>query len=224
MSLNSYYVYFLILAFGMMQVHSYFTQHFSGVDSLKHQVTIIRKELDREKLKTQIAYYEVENARQEIATLLPDKIHSKTDSYQLRSLASAVQAQEPIKIDLSKRLLERGKDQFENHRYNEAAAEFQKLIEQYPASTSIVEAYFLLSECYFQQEKTEETIETIEAMVTLFPESELTAFALLRLAGIFLERQLVEDAKEILFTVRHNFAFNQDLVKQANDLLRRTEK
>lgn len=208
---------------GLMQTYSFFRHHFSGVDELKQQVVKLEKEIEQERLKSHIAYYEAETIRQDMAALLPDKIKSKKDSYQIRGLASVLQIQEPIKFDSSKKVLSEGKELFANTRYNESIATFKKLIDQYPESSAVVEAYFLLAESYYQIQAVEDTIDTIETMVSLFPESELTGFALLRLSGIFIERNLSEDAQQVLFTVKHNFAFNPDLVLQAEKMLKKVE-
>lgn len=206
-----------------MQTYSFFSRHFSGVDELKDRISQLESQVDREKVKTLVAYHEAEGIRQDMASLLPDMIKSKQGGYQVRSLASVLQIQEPLNIDSSKSYLRRGKELFEKHKYNEAISVFKTMIEKYPESQSIIEGYFLLSESYYQIQSMEDTIDTIDTMVSLFPESELTGFALLRLGGIFIERQLTEDAKEVLLTVRHNFAFNSELQEQAEQLLKRVE-
>lgn len=222
MSLNNFYVYILVLTMGLMQAHTFFVHHFSGVDTLKERIVRLERQIQQEKVKTQIAYHEAETMRQDVATLLPDKIKSNA-SYQVRNLASVLQVQEPLGIDSSKKYLKKGKDFFSQHRYNEAISTFKTMIDKYPESTGLAECYFLLSESFYQVQAIEDTVDTIDTMVSLFPESELTGFALLRLSGIFIERQLTDDAKEILYTVLNSFSYNQELSAQAHLLLRRVE-
>ncbi len=206
-----------------MQTYSFFNRHFSGVDDLKSRITRLEHQIEQEKTKTQLAYFQAETIRQDVASLLPGKIKSKTDDYQIRNLASVLQIQDSMNIDLSKSELRKGKELFSNGKFQQAIGVFRAMIEKYPESQNIIEGYFLLSESYYQIEAMEDAIETIDVMISLFPESELTGFSLLRLAGIFIERKLPEDAKEILLTVQHNFSFNSELVAQSGQLLKRVE-
>ncbi len=112
-----------------MQAYSFFSNHFSGVDELKVQVSRLENAVEQEKIRTQVAYHEAEIIRQDVATLFPDKIKSAEDSYQVRSLASVLQVQEPLKIDSSKSYLKRGKELFASRKYNEAITVFKSLID-----------------------------------------------------------------------------------------------
>src|SRR5690606_34882916 len=112
MSLNSFYVYILVLTMGLMQAYSFFKTHFSGVEELRERVAQLERQVEQEKVKTQVAYHEAEVIRQDIAALLPDKIRSQKEGYQVRSLASVLQVQEPLDIDSSKTYLQKGKELF----------------------------------------------------------------------------------------------------------------
>lgn len=212
----------LLLVMGLMQTYSFLRHHFSGINELKKHVAVLEHKVEVEKTKTYVAYHEAESIRQELATLMPNKIYSKTD-YQSRKLASVLQAQQPIEFDRSESYLKKGKEMFNKKRPHEAITVFHNLIARYPDSQSAVEAYFLLAESYFQVHAVEDCIDTIESMVTLYPESELTGFALLRLSAIYFSRKLDDDAVLVLQTVRHNFSFNKELVEQATIMLKKAQ-
>jgi TolA-binding protein len=222
MSANGFYLYMLVLLMGLMEGYSFFKNHFSGINELKQQVAILEKRVEEEKTKTYIAYHESENTRQELAALMPDKIHDK-NSYQVRNLASVLQVQEPLDIDLSQGLMQKGRDLFNAKRINEARIVFKQLVTKYPESNVIIEAYFLLSECEFESQMTEDYIDTVETMITLYPESELTGYAMLRLSTVYLSRKLDDDAVLILQTVKNAFSRDSQLVEQANALLKKAQ-
>jgi TolA-binding protein len=201
------------------QSYLFFQNHFSGADILEKRVLALTNKLEEEKIRSYTSLYEANRIRQEVATLLPNRINDKS-SYEVRKLASALQEQEVPQFKKPEDILNKGKELFNQSKYNAAIATFRMLIDRFSESPDAIEAYFLLSESYFQIQSSEDCIDTVEQMVTLFPESELTGFAMLRLALIFQQRQLDEDALQVVQTVKNHFAYHQELREQSEKLLR----
>ncbi len=180
----------------------FFRQAFSGVDFLKSRVAELEKEVGREKLRVEIVHHHLSDYQQEVAALLPEAIRQTTDkeaTYHLRTLASVIATPQSdrLQIERAAGLFEKGKSQFRLGRYEDSNRMFSGIIKNSPESVYVAEAHFLLSEGQYQMKDFEACVATIEAMITLFPESELTGFALLRLGKIYEFRDRFEDAVEI---------------------------
>lgn len=212
-------VFILLIFAAITQSYLFFQNHFSGADILEKRVLALTNKLEEEKIRSYTSLYEANRIRQEVATLLPNRINDKS-SYEVRKLASALQEQEVPQFKKPEDILNKGKELFNQSKYNAAIATFRMLIDRFSESPDAIEAYFLLSESYFQIQSSEDCIDTVEQMVTLFPESELTGFAMLRLALIFQQRQLDEDALQVVQTVKNHFAYHQELREQSEKLLR----
>lgn len=217
--MKSFLVFIILLFSAVTQSFLFFQNHFSGADALRNQVHSLSAKLESEKLKSFTALYEAERVRQEVATLLPNRINDKT-SYEARKLASALQEQDPVEFKKPDVLLEAGKQQFSKGQYSAAITSFRYLIDRFPDSAETIEAYFLLAESFYQIQSNEDCIDTVEQMVAQFPESELTGFGMLRLALLFQQRQLEDDAVQIVQTVKANFSYHQELREQAERLLK----
>ena len=93
------------------------------------------------------------------------------------------------------------------------------MIDRYPESLHVAEAHFLLAEGQYRLKEYDSSVATIEKMVDLFPENELTGFALLRLGSVFEKQDRLEDASDIYQAVLGNFK-QTDLVHQAQASLK----
>lgn len=219
MAMRSFLVFMMILFVGVTQAFLFFKGHFSGAEAYKEQVHLLSEQLQQEKTKSYAVLFEAERMRQEVATLLPNRTQD-TSSYEVRKLASALQASEGFEVRKPSRLLQDGKSHFSKGDYNRAILTFRKLIERFPESPETIEAYFLTVEALFQIQSTEDCIDTVEQMVALFPESELTGFAMLRVATVFKERKMEDDAVQVVQTVKEHFGYHQELREQSDRLLK----
>lgn len=218
MKLRSFLVFIILLFAVITQSYLFFQNHFSGAEIYRKRSEALAKQLENEKLRSYTALYEAQRIRQEVATLLPGKIEDKS-SYEVRKLASALQEQEVPEFKRPETILNKGKSLFNAGKFNGAIAAFRLLIERFPDSPETIEAYFLLAESFYQMQSVEDCIDTVEQMISLFPESELTGFGMLRLALLFQQRQLEDDAVQIVQTVKAHFSYHQELKEQADRLL-----
>ncbi len=180
------------------------------------RVEQVRRE---ESLRADLAEDRLNDFKGQVAAVLPMQL-VKPDAknlYPLRQLASVVTDQTDLQIERASGLLDRGKEKFRAGEFEESNLIFAQLIEKYPESMHIAEAHFLLAEGQFQSKDYESSIASIEKMIALFPENELTGFALLRLGRIYELQDRLEDASDIYKSVLANFTQPQwvELQKQA---------
>ena len=225
---NSVFLVFsLMLTLVFSLTYTFMRYRFSGVEELQLRVSHLQKKLEHEELKSQLVGQQLNEYREQIATLVPEaqeKATDQKDSYQLRVLASVVSAPNSdfLKLERATGLFERGKDAFRKGDHEKSAGIFKDLIEKYPESVHVPESFFLMAESQYQLREFDVCVDTVESMITLFPDSDLTGFALLRLAKIFETQDRLEDAVEIYRTVLASYHDNQ-LIQQANSNLKAVE-
>lgn len=223
MKSNTFALWLLMLTFLLSQTYGFFERHFGGKEDLRGKVASLRDEVERQKLKAALAHYELESFRNQVAALIPSA-ESLKKTYQGRTLASIIQApdSEKIQVESAESLFAQGKEFFKQQYYEKSSAIFKKITENHPNSLRVIESYFLLAEGLYHLREYDGCIRAIDAMVDLFPEHELTGFAMLRTGAILQERERLEDAVEVYATVRDSFN-DPTLKSQANHLLKEVE-
>jgi TolA-binding protein len=219
---NSWFIGFMAILFaGFIALHGVIRDRLSPVKILEHKIAQLEHEKQDAEFKATLARYSLSEYQQKIATLIPDAVKGKTfeESYPLRQLASVVTNTDQLPIERASSLFERAKNKFREKDYDASDRLFASLIENYPDSIYVVESHFLLAEGQFQLAEFDSTVATVEKMLSLFPDSELTGFALLRLGRIFEKQDRLEDAADIYRAVLSNF--NQpEIKKQASTNLK----
>jgi TolA-binding protein len=102
---------------------------------------------------------------------------------------------------------ERAKRFFRSGEYALAAELLDEIVREQPLGLDIVEAHFLLAECFYKLDSQREFVTVVNEMVDLFPESDLTGFILLRLGQIYIEQDRVEDAQEVYRVVLSTYQY-----------------
>ncbi len=195
-----------------------FKNHFSGLRETKEMLTHTQTLLEQEKIKSSIAYYELENMRQNVAMVLPKSTISK--DYPVRMLASVSRdsLKKPLEGFSSTAAFNNAKKQFRDKNYKKSNALFADIIRTYKYSIHLPEAYFLLVEGLYQVSDYEKCLKELNVMIDQFPENELTGFGMIRMGQIFEKRERLDEAKSIYTSVLHSFE-NKELKKQAQFLL-----
>jgi len=218
MSLRLLSFWILLLTVGCLQMFTAARVYFSDERVLTHRLAITQKSLAHEKLQTQLAYYQLREFQQSVAEVMPQ---FKYKDYASRNIASIVMTPpvEALKFDTSNDLFEKGKKLFRNSEFEESVSLFKELIQNYPVSEHVVEANFLTMESYYRTGDIEECLDQIETLITLFPEHELTGFALIRMGQIFISQEKISDAIQILKLAKNNFD-NKNVQIQAAELIK----
>jgi len=224
MSTNLFTVFIMTLTMSLTVFYGRLREHFSPLDAYKERVVHLEDRIERERLKRLLTSYEFADFRGYVATLLPEAIRQKgpgEKSYPLRSLASVVQNRwnEKYEITTAREIFEQGKKSFREKKYEDAEKTFKSLWNNHPLSPYIPETLFLLVESTYALGRHEQSIEFANKMLELYPDLELTGYALLRLGRIYESKERMSDAASVYNTVLKSFQ-NQDLTKSAYSRLR----
>lgn len=211
----------LVLLVGILQFYSEVEKYFSPEKQLRQKVSSLNQDLERERLKVMVAQRQFADYETQVASMLPLGIQGGDEqSFRSRSIASVASGRVSLKsIDLSSVILARAKTEFQAKNYRNSIRELTDMIAAYPASPVITEAYFFLAESYYLNDQPQECLEQIDRMMQLFPDSELTGFIMVRMGQILNARNRREEAIEVFRTIRKEFSYNKDLVKQTESLL-----
>jgi TolA-binding protein len=224
MSVQSVNIFVLILLFGLMQAHSAFREHFHGSQNYIRHIHQLEGQLAEERFRYELTRSQFAEFKQDLSLVLPAVLkNTKPDSeasYPLRNLASVAALGAPNElVTLSSRAqFEVARGSFRQGQFDRAVRELNIFVNKFNYSPHIAEAYFLLVEAQFQLQNYEDSLRFAERMVDLFPESELTGFALLRMGRVMEKQDRPEEAVEIYRTVVKSFAY-PDLNVQAKTLL-----
>lgn len=203
----------MLIVTGLVVMHALFRESLSPAQDLHAQLTSLEKEKRAADFQVQLAQARLADYQQDIATLLPSALKG-TSAYPLRQLASVTFESEGFMMERASGLMEKGKAAFRDQNYAKAIQIFNEVIRKYPDSAHVAEAHFLAAESQFTTRDYESSIETIERMIDLFPENELTGFALLRLASIYEVQDRIEDAGDVYRAVLSHFK-QPEILKQA---------
>jgi TolA-binding protein len=220
---NSVFLIFTLLLFtGLVALNGYVRLAYGPTPVLQTKLEIVKREKEEAEFKAQLAVHRLADYQQQIATLMPQALKDakgSKESYPLRQLASVVVDEDKMQIERASGILEKAKAEFRDENFEESNRLFTEIIEKYPESVHVVEAHFLLAEGQFQIKEYVQSLGTIEHMIDLYPENELTGFALLRLGRIFEIQDRLEDAADVYRSVLNNF-HTDEITKQAQASLK----
>lgn len=205
---NSWFlVYILILLSSLLAFHGELREQFSPSKNLQKQIAHLQEQKRQADLRSQLALDQLNDFKSQVAVLIPSALEQKTGDagYPLRQLASVVAKGDQLKIERASSAFEKAKGEFREKHFEDTSVLLEDLITRHPDSVHVVEAHFLLAESQYQMGENEKAVGTIETMISLFPESELTGFSLLRLGKIFEKEERLEDAADIYRAILTNF-------------------
>jgi TolA-binding protein len=211
MSTRLFAFFILLMLFGIQTVYFSFKNQLDGRQELEFEIASLRKEIEREKVKTEIAYYELDSFKQKVAMALPQNIPQQ--DYSVRNIASIVSETKPLDIKAKLQFSEIKKIYLQNS-FEKAAIQLKDYTKTYPESPFVLEAYYLLTMSYYKSSQLESAMKTVDILVEQFPDSEMTGLGLLVMGDILRKQERYDDAREIYATVKKNFPY-PELQKQA---------
>ena len=219
---NSWFLVFILILFsGFLAVNAEIHEHFSPAQNLAKKVAQLEQQKRQADLRSTLAADQLNEFKSQVAMILPEAINKRGqgEQYPLRQLASVVSKGQPLLLERASSEFEKAKAEFRQKHFEDTAALLQDLIAHHPESTHIIDAYFLLVESQYQTGQQEKAVDTIETMISLFPESDLTGFSLLRLGKIFEKQERLEDAADIYRSILTNF-HQPEIASQASSALK----
>ena len=223
----SFFAAFSLFLVAVMSVaHTEIIKEFRSGKQERLLIENLQANLEGERLKYKALHSDHLSLQHDVARVLPGHLENlggdPEKSYPLRNLASVLFTSTTLQAlgDEQEQKLATAKEEFREGRYDRAIETLKDFIGRYETSSRVVEAKFLLAESYFQQQEYESSLDLINQMLTLHPESELTGFLLLRLGAIFEDQNKDLDAIGVYKTITKNFN-NKDLLFQAERNLQR---
>jgi len=220
-------IFSLVLAVMYLQTYWAVKELTNPAPLLSMKIQKLKDALERQEVRRLVEHHQMEKFRQEVAAALPPALKHVAEGakdYPLRNLASVTMRGQSGKLEdlVATSLFETGKGLFRKGEFERSNRMMQKLIDDYSYSTQVIEAHFLLAEGQYKSGNLESASATIDKMVELFPDSELTGFALLRLGQIFEQRDRYDEAVQLYRTVLRTFPF-RSVATQAERSLRDME-
>ena len=208
---------FVVGGYGVFQRHfGQGTEHLARIEKLE-------KDVAKEKFRNVLLGHQIKDMQQSVAELLPEA-RQIVDSPDLKNLSDALRAPaSESSLDLSGVLFERAKGAFADKRFDEGIRTFRELLDKYPLSRHVVEARFFIVESYFLKRDYKSALVVIEEMMTLYPENDLTGYAMLRMGQISEFNNQLDEAREIYATVQRSFS-NSRLQEQSRALMGTAEE
>lgn len=202
-------IFSLIVTSFFLAGYSVFLNHFG--QGKEHLVRIEKLEEDvaKEKFKNALLGNQIKDMQQSVAELLPQN-ETLMAKVNLKNFSDAVRVPASDSgLDLSGVLFERAKASFASKKFDEGIRSFKEMLEKYPLSRRSVEARFFIAESYFLKRDYKAALVVIDEMVTLYPDNELTGYALLRMGQISEFNNQLDEAVEIYKTAEKNFPYEK---------------
>lgn len=214
-------IYCSLLLTGLIWTYSVFNQYFNQKPEIVYELSATKEALEKEKFEKSIITYRLKDFEKSVAEVLPSE-NGKTIQKKLAVNSWMSSLREPAslpKMDMSSVIYENVKSNFKMKKYDLSVDGAKKIIENYPTSPFVVEAYFFMAESYFNKNEIKKCTEVIDLMVAQFPDHDLTGFILLRLGQISEGNSQPDEAREIYSIVEKQFQ-NPVVKNQAQLLLR----
>lgn len=208
----------LSIAVGALGGYSVFLNYFGQGHELQAQIRQLENKFHQEQFKNNLLSYQLQDLQQTVAMILPqDKVQLAQLPPEAKGLSSALRrpASEQ-KIDLSGVIFEKGKAAFKERKFEDAIRLFKQVVTEFPVSAHVVESRFFIAESFYQRKDYKSCLSQIEEMIVLYPDHDLTGFAMLRMAAISEINNQLDEAREISNTVLRNFD-NPKLVELAKE-------
>ena len=212
MNTNLFVVYILTLAMGLTFFYAEARKFFSPIKEYQAKVERLEGRVTEERVKHLRTSFAFKDFRTQVAVILPSALEGTRKSYEksypIRTLASVVQHSSNEKLNFARAttMFEQGKELFREKSFDEANVVFKKLIELHPYSVHIPEALFLIVEGHFVLQEFDECLFYMNKMLDLFPENDLTGYAMVRMGQVYVREEKLEEAIEIYKTVLNAFS------------------
>lgn len=215
----------LCLTLGLQFSYRLFADHYSDEHELVKNISQLKQEKEREKLQTELVRAELEDFRGFAIKSLGQKQalawEEKQWLHSARSPASVSVVSNEVH---SRTALMQAKKDFQNQQFTDSALKLKKLIDEYPLSRDIIETHFLLAESYYLSGQFEQSLDVIDQMMALFPDSELTGFIMLRMGQILERKNRRDEAIEVYQVVEEQFPKSRELQSQVDSRLNLVRK
>ncbi len=190
------------------------------VDQLMKDRAELRAEIDTLKSELTSLKGEVESNHHKFSEL-DQRVSDSLNSLERRVVDLETKEKTPIKTSAIN-LYKEGKKKFDEKKYNEAVSNLKLLVESFPKSQLVIEAYYMMGEAYFELKDYETAILEFDIVRKKFPKSKFLVPSLYSEALCFEKIDSINEAKLLLKTIIEEYPKNK-LAKKAKLDLKRLE-
>jgi TolA-binding protein len=216
-----------LLTVAIVATYGTFRAHFAKDPNHVLETHHLRKQIEQQALAKDLLSEDFAAFRAYVAVHLPEALRQrgrKESGYGVRTLASLTTTSdsEALREGLGQVQFVRGRSAFRAGDYETSKNIFKNFISQHPYSPDIIEAHFLLMETESHLGQSESAVQVIEKMTEQYPHSELTGFAMLKLASYFEQSGHRLEASQLYRTILKSFPYH-DVAQAAGVALRSME-
>ncbi len=201
-------IYCLFLTNLWMIGYASFVRYFQSGQELKQHVEILKSQINRVQFEKRVVDHQLLDLQQTVAAVLPSQQSMIAKQWNARAIGLSEQLRRPASlksVNLSEFYFEKGKKYFSQGKFKSAQKEFVRVQDQFPSSDRVIESTFLILESAYLQRDYKKAVDVAESMVSHFPVSIFTGYALIRLAQISEINNQFEEAATLYKIVRENF-------------------
>ncbi len=215
----------LILSIGWVSLFAFFTRYYGADEIEKKRVAFLQKKLNKNLRK--VAQLEMNFSEYKDSLVAAGlKIKDNTKWTDPKRMIASVMADPEFKnipqIQPGNKVEQAATRMYKAGDFNRAAEMFGDFIRKYPDHPLLPKAAYLLAESYFNTGQLENSVKTIDFVITQFPETEYAGYALLRLGWIFKHQSRLEEAAQIFEMVINNYS-NSNCASMADKDMRELE-
>jgi tol-pal system protein YbgF len=202
----------LILVTLWMGVFGFFNKYFDGAELEKARVATLQEKLAREEYalaKSEFKFSEYKDFLASQGVRIQDQTSWSDPTRAVASVMAESEYRDLPVLQPGELLFKKAKYLFASGDYKRSSELFDDFLSQYPDHPDLPEAGYLLSESFYLSGQVDRSINTIEFMTNHFPETEFSAFALVRLGNIFEKQDRPDEAVEMYNLVIKNFPKSQ---------------
>ena len=201
-------VWILILQVFWACVFIVFVKHFDGAEFEKLHVAYLEKQLhqnNRVLARMEMNFSEYKDA----IAMAGVKIKDNTKWNDPKRVIASVMAEPEFKsipqMEPGTLIFNKARKLYVAGDYKRTAEILGEFVQNYADYPNLPEAYFLLGESDFYTGQLEQSVKSIDALVTHFPETEFAGYGLVRLGHIFEKQERPEEAEEMYNVVIDNY-------------------
>jgi tol-pal system protein YbgF len=201
-------IWVLSLAVFWSAVFTFFQRHFDSGRLEKQHVAILERKLHaqlREEAKLAMNFNEYKDAIVAAGVKINDRTKWTDDKRMIASVMADPEFKPDPRPDFGDGKVREAGKLYAAGDYKRAGELLENFVETYPDHPKLPEAYYLLSESYFNTDQYEQSVKSIDFLVTHFPETEYAGYGLLRLGKIFERRERPEDAADTYKSIVEHF-------------------
>ncbi|MCB0371156.1 MAG: hypothetical protein KDD45_17505 [Bdellovibrionales bacterium] len=209
----------MLIIIGILWFYQKADRYFIVHDGSQQQIQKLKEEVESKNFQIKVAQLENQEVKTQTLSLLENENLLPKTSLARNHLESGLRSPASVKkLDFTLLRVEELRSLFREKKYSQVIFLGEKLLNKDKTFIVKPEVLFFLSEAYYLTNQYENSINTINQMVSLYPEHIMTGYALLRLAKISEQSEQYNEAGALYRIVSTQFK-DKTLTIEAKRLL-----